>query len=111
MTVFDRFLAPRVRQASWDIFPKLHPYGAQSDASSRQLSGYSALLKHAKFPPFAYVFAVGGGELGAVGVGVTATLFRASIRARANPAKAQLGNRAKWSSNAARVLIASALRQ
>jgi hypothetical protein len=68
MTVFDRFLAPRVRQASSDIFPKLHPYGAQIDASSRQLSGYSALLKHAKFPTFEYIFADG-----AAGGATTAT--------------------------------------
>jgi hypothetical protein len=60
MTVFDCFLAPRVRQASSDIFPKLHPYGAQIAASPRQLLGYSASLKHAKFPTFEYVFASDG---------------------------------------------------
>ena len=85
MTVFDRFLAPRVRQASWDIFPKLHPYGTQSDASSRQLSGYSASLKHAKFPIFEYVFA--DGATGAGGA-TTATwaLLSSSMRALANRA-------------------------
>jgi hypothetical protein len=62
MTVFDRFLAPRARQSSWDNFPKLHPYGAQSDASPRQLSGYSAPPKHAKFPALEYAIADVSGD-------------------------------------------------
>jgi hypothetical protein len=48
---------------------------------------------------------------GVTGFGATATLLKTSILARASPAKAQFGNRAKWSSNAPIVLIASALFQ
>src|SRR5262245_11827497 len=59
MTVFDPFLAPSARHASRDSFPKLHPYDVQKDASSRQLSGYCASAKHAKFPNRAYDFADG----------------------------------------------------
>src|SRR5436853_2222767 len=57
MTVFDPFLAPRVRRAASDIVPNRHPYDTQSGASPRQLSGYSAPPKHAKYPTFEYVVA------------------------------------------------------
>src|SRR5262245_44320783 len=53
MTVFDPFRTPRARQASRDIFPTRHPYAVQVD-SLRQLSGYSALSKHARSPTFEY---------------------------------------------------------